>query len=152
MSASVTMRTSLRCQSPAKLSPQTGSLPSHWDWTTIRIPAPEEGAAMDGLPIGDYALLSDCHSAALVSRDGSVDWLCFPRFDGPSLFCRLLDSGGGRFAITPTGEFQARRRYADETMVLETTFTTTGGAAVLTDAMAVGPDERGHELGKNSPG
>jgi GH15 family glucan-1,4-alpha-glucosidase len=107
---------------------------------------------MDGLPIGDYALLSDCHSAALVSRDGSVDWLCFPRFDGPSLFCRLLDSGGGRFAITPTGEFQTRRRYADETMVLETTFTTTGGAAVLTDAMAVGPDERGHELGKNSPG
>jgi GH15 family glucan-1,4-alpha-glucosidase len=107
---------------------------------------------MDGLPIGDYALLSDCHSAALVSRNGSVDWLCFPRFDGPSLFCRLLDSGGGSFAIRPAGDFHARRRYADETMVLETTFTTSEGAAVLTDAMAVGSDERGHELGKNSPG
>ncbi len=107
---------------------------------------------MDGLPIGDYALLSDCHSAALVSRDGSVDWLCFPRFDGPSVFCRLLDPAGGRFAIRPAGEFQARRRYADETMVLETTFTTSGGAAVLTDAMAVGLNERGHGLGVGSPG
>ena len=107
---------------------------------------------MDSLPIGDYALLSDCRSAALVSRDGSVDWLCFPRFDGPSVFCRLLDPGGGRFAIRPAGEFQARRRYLDQTMVLETTFTTEGGTAVLTDAMAIGRNERGHALGADSPG
>ena len=80
---------------------------------------------MDSLPIGDYALLSDCRSAALVSRDGSVDWLCFPRFDAPSVFCRLLDAAGGRFAIRPAGEFQVSRRYVDQTMVLETTFTTT---------------------------
>ena len=106
---------------------------------------------MDSLPIGDYALLSDCRSAALVSRDGSVDWLCFPRFDGPSVFCRLLDPSGGRFAIRPAGEFQTRRRYVDQTMVLETTFTTESGTAVLTDAMAVGRNERGHDLGAHSP-
>jgi GH15 family glucan-1,4-alpha-glucosidase len=81
-----------------------------------------------------------------------VDWLCFPRFDGPSVFCRLLDPVGGRFAIRPMGEFQASRRYADQTMVLETSFTTAGGTAVLTDAMAVGRNERGHELGAGSPG
>jgi GH15 family glucan-1,4-alpha-glucosidase len=107
---------------------------------------------MESLPIGDYALLSDCRSAALVSRDGSVDWLCFPRFDGPSVFCRLLDPAGGRFAIRPAGEFRASRRYADQTMVLETTFTTPGGAAVLTDALALGRNERGHALGAGSPG
>jgi GH15 family glucan-1,4-alpha-glucosidase len=66
---------------------------------------------MDSLPIGDYALLSDCRSAALVSREGSVDWLCFPRFDGTSLFCRLLDPAGGHFRIRPAGEFQVSRRY-----------------------------------------
>jgi GH15 family glucan-1,4-alpha-glucosidase len=106
---------------------------------------------MGSLPIGDYALLSDCRSAALVSRDGSVDWLCFPRFDGPSVFCRLLDPTGGHFGIRPAGEFQATRRYLDQTMVLETTFTTQAGTGVLTDAMAVGRNERGHDLGANSP-
>jgi GH15 family glucan-1,4-alpha-glucosidase len=106
---------------------------------------------VDSLPIGDYALLSDCRSAALVSRDGSVDWLCIPRFDGPSVFCRLLDPAGGHFAIRPATEFRASRRYLDQTMVLETTFTTTGGSAVLTDALAVGRNERGHDLGTHSP-
>ena len=103
------------------------------------------------LPIADYALLSDCRSAALVSRDGSVDWLCFPRFDGPSVFCRLLDPAGGFFSIRPVGEFKVSRKYVDRTMVLETTFTTAGGTAILTDALAVGPNERGHELGAHSP-
>jgi alpha,alpha-trehalase len=107
---------------------------------------------MNSLPIGEYALLSDCRSAALVSRDGSVDWLCFPRFDGPSIFCRLLDPAGGRFSIRPVGEFQVSRRYVDQTLVLETTFTTAHGTAVLTDAFAVGRNERGHQLGAQSPG
>jgi alpha,alpha-trehalase len=106
---------------------------------------------MASLPIGDYALLSDCRSAALVSRHGSVDWLCFPRFDGPSVFCRLLDPAGGRFAIRPAAEFRASRRYLDQTMVLQTTFSTADGTAVLTDALAVGRDERGHQLGTHSP-
>jgi GH15 family glucan-1,4-alpha-glucosidase len=112
----------------------------------------KKGLAMDGLPIADHALLSDCRSAALVSREGSVDWLCFPRFDGPSVFCRLLDPSGGHFAIRPAGEFGVQRRYVDQTMVLETTFTTTSGTAVLTDAMALGRNERGHALGSDSPG
>jgi GH15 family glucan-1,4-alpha-glucosidase len=107
---------------------------------------------MDSLPIGEYALLSDCRSAALVSRHGSVDWLCAPRFDGPSVFCRLLDPAGGHFAIRPAGEFQVSRRYVDQTLALETTFTTAGGTAVLTDALAVGRNERGHHLGAQSPG
>ncbi len=107
---------------------------------------------MNSLPIGEYALLSDCRSAALVSRDGSVDWLCFPRFDGPSVFCRLLDPAGGHFSIRPAGEFQVSRRYVDQTLVLETTFTTARGTAVLTDALAVGRNERGHHLGAHSPG
>ena len=107
---------------------------------------------MDSLPIGEYALLSDCRSAALVSRDGSVDWLCFPRFDAPSVFGRLLDPAGGHFAIRPAGEFEVSRRYVDQTLVLETTFTTASGTAVLTDALAIGRNERGHQLGARSPG
>ena len=107
---------------------------------------------MESLPINDYALLSDCRSAALVSRDGSVDWLCFPRFDSPAVFARILDSGGGHFWIRPAGEFQASRAYADQTMALETTFVTAAGTAVLADAMAVGCNERGHSLGAGSPG
>jgi GH15 family glucan-1,4-alpha-glucosidase len=77
---------------------------------------------MDGLPIGDYALLSDCPSAALVSRFGSVDWLCLPRFDAPSVLARILDPGGGHFAIRPDSKFDARRAYVDQTMMLQTTF------------------------------
>ena len=107
---------------------------------------------MDSLPIGDYALLSDCRTAALVSRVGSVDWLCCPRFDAPAVFARLLDPDGGHFAIRPAGDFQASRAYVDQTMVLETTFGTQAGTAVLTDAMAVGRNDRGHHLGAASPG
>jgi GH15 family glucan-1,4-alpha-glucosidase len=74
------------------------------------------------LPIAEYGLISDCHSAALVSRAGSVDWLCFPRFDRPSVFARLLDESAGHFSIRPAGDAEIVRRYADRTMVLETTF------------------------------
>jgi GH15 family glucan-1,4-alpha-glucosidase len=107
---------------------------------------------MESLPIGDYALLSDCRSAALVSRAGSVDWLCFPRFDSAAVFARILDPQGGHFAIRPAGDFHSSRAYAGQTMALETTFTTAAGIVVLTDAMAVGRNERGHDLGSGSPG
>jgi GH15 family glucan-1,4-alpha-glucosidase len=104
------------------------------------------------LAIADYALLSDCRSAALVSRGGSVDWLCFPRFDGRSVFARLLDEDAGHFAIRPASQARASRRYLDQTMVLETTFRTSTGTAVLVDAMAIGHGDRGHQLGAGSPG
>jgi GH15 family glucan-1,4-alpha-glucosidase len=99
------------------------------------------------LPIGDYALLSDCRSAALVSASGSVDWLCFPRFDGPSVFARLLDAAAGHWSIQPVGEFQTSRTYREDTMLLQTTFHTPTGVATVVDALAVGRNDRGHELG-----
>ncbi len=107
---------------------------------------------MSNVPIAEYALLSDCRSAALVSRAGSVDWLCFPRFDGPAVFARLPDEQAGHWSICAAGSFEVSRRYLERTLVLETTFHTPTGSAVLVDAMAIGRNERGHELGANSPG
>jgi alpha,alpha-trehalase len=104
---------------------------------------------MSHLPIADYALLSDCRSAALVSKGGSIDWLCFPRFDSPSVFARILHDTAGHWSIRPVAgtTYEATRRYVDDTMLLETTFTTGTGSVTLTDALAVGRNERGHELG-----
>src|SRR5436190_975247 len=107
---------------------------------------------MSNLPIAEYALLSDCRSAALVSRTGSIDWLCFPRFDGPSVFARLLDEQAGHWSIQAVGTTEVSRHYIDATMVVESRFTTPTGTAVLVDAMAIGRNERGHELGVASPG
>jgi GH15 family glucan-1,4-alpha-glucosidase len=101
--------------------------------------------------IADHALLSDCRSAALVTKDGSVDWLCFPRFDGPAVFARLLDDDAGHWSIRPVGDANTSRRYVDRAMVLETTFTTSSGTVVLTDALATGVDETVHQLGAGSP-
>jgi alpha,alpha-trehalase len=106
---------------------------------------------MSKVPIGAHALLSDCHSAALVTADGSVDWLCLPRFDSPSVFGRLLDDAAGHWSIRPAGKYTTRRRYLDRTLVLETTFRAGSGAVVLTDALATGADNRGHMLGSGAP-
>src|SRR6266536_4488856 len=103
------------------------------------------------IPIGDYALLSDRHSAALVSRAGSVDWLCLPRFDSSSVFARLLGDEAGHWSITAPGATEVSRRYLDRTMVLETTFSTPTGDLTVVDALAMGAGNRGHELGIGTP-
>jgi GH15 family glucan-1,4-alpha-glucosidase len=106
---------------------------------------------MSSTPIADHALLSDRHSAALVTRAGSVDWLAFPRFDSPSVFGRLLGEQAGHWQVQPTGDWTSSRRYVDNALVLETTFSTGSGTLVVTDAMALGPDNGGHRLGKDVP-
>jgi GH15 family glucan-1,4-alpha-glucosidase len=88
--------------------------------------------------IGDYAIIGDCRTAALVSSDGSIDWLCLPHFSGPSVFAALLDpERGGCFSIRPQGEFRATRRYLGSTPVLETTFETDTGAVRVLDCIPV---------------
>ena len=87
--------------------------------------------------IGDYAVIGDGRSAALVSHRGSVDWLCWPRFDSPSFFARVLDPDGGHWRIGPVGDHEVTRRYLEDSNVLETRYRTAGGAAVLTDLMPV---------------
>jgi GH15 family glucan-1,4-alpha-glucosidase len=93
-------------------------------------------------PISDYALIGDCRSAGLVSREGSLDWLCLPRFDSPSVFAALLDAReGGRFSIRPVGEYSSERRYLANTNVLEIVFRTPTGACALRDLMSVSSEE-----------
>ena len=106
---------------------------------------------MSATAIGDHAMLSDRHSSALVDRAGSVEWLTCSRFDSPSVFARLLDPEAGHWQIQPTGPWTSERRYLDRTLVLETTFTTPNGTLVLTDLLAMGPDNKGHRLGRNVP-
>ena len=97
-------------------------------------------------PIRDYALIGDAHTAALVASDGSVDWLCWPRFDSPAVFCRLLDRGkGGRFRVGPAGRAASTRSYVEGTNVLATVFSTDAGRFRLTDLMPVERLNRSHE-------
>jgi GH15 family glucan-1,4-alpha-glucosidase len=87
--------------------------------------------------IEDYALIGDCHTAALVSLDGSIDWLCWPRFDSPACFAALLGSAdNGRWRVAPRGPIsRIARRYRDNTLILETVFETDQGTAALIDFM-----------------
>lgn len=95
------------------------------------------------LPLERYALVGDCRTAALVSDCGSIDWLCAPAFDSPSVFGRVLDADrGGHFSIRPDGRFGSRSAYMGHSAALETTFCTESGTFVLTDFMplAKGPE------------
>ena len=93
-------------------------------------------------PIAEYAIIGDTRSAALISLQGSIDWLCWPRFDSRSIFGRILDHDrGGYFSIQPAVPFTPKRRYLDRTNVLETTFQTESGVARLLDLMPVMREE-----------
>ena len=84
-------------------------------------------------PIEDYALIGNLCTTALVDRDGSIDWLCVPRFDSAACFASILgDDKNGRWLLAPQGEIkQVRRRYSDHTLILETEFVTDSGAVTV---------------------
>ena len=89
------------------------------------------------LPIEDYAMIGDCHTAALVSKQGSIDWLCLPHFDSPACFAALLGTPeNGHWSVSPAEPIRSiRRRYCDDSLILETEFVTQNGAARLVDCM-----------------
>ncbi len=92
-------------------------------------------------PISEYGVIGDMHSAALVSADGSIDWLCFPRFDSPSVFAALVDDAdGGYFRIRPVGDFRSEHSYQRDSNILAAEFRTDSGVATLTDFMPVCDD------------
>jgi GH15 family glucan-1,4-alpha-glucosidase len=102
----------------------------------------QDGRSKSYSPISDHAIIGDCRSAALISRDGSIDWLCWPRFDSPSLFAALLDDArGGRFRVSPVGVVRVERLYLPDTNVLETVFHTPTGVAALRDLMPVATEQ-----------
>jgi alpha,alpha-trehalase len=91
-------------------------------------------------PIAEYGFLSDCRTCALVAPNGSVEWLCLPQFDSPSVFGAILDRGAGMFRLAPDGVYvPAARRYLPGTMVLETSWGSRGGWIIVRDALLIGP-------------
>jgi GH15 family glucan-1,4-alpha-glucosidase len=99
------------------------------------------------LPIAEYGVIGDLHTAAIVGTNGSIDWFCYPRFDSPSVFAGILDDGkGGRFQIAPVREeVTCKQLYIPDTNILLTRFLTADGVSEVTDFMPVGPpDENYH--------
>ena len=94
------------------------------------------------LPLERYGLIGECGTAALVSDDGSIDWLPLPRFDADPIFGRILDPEAGHFSVRPREEFTVTRRYLPDTPVLATTFVTASGRGTLYDFFAAEEFER----------
>ncbi|MEU0552156.1 glycoside hydrolase family 15 protein [Micromonospora sp. NPDC005979] len=107
---------------------------------------------MQTAKISDHGFLADGRSAALVDHSGSVNWWCPGRFDAPSVFARLIGEDAGHWSIRPeTDDFTVERSYLDDTLVLRTVFHTAGGEVELTDALALEPGAREHDIGHRSP-
>src|SRR4051794_10935212 len=104
-------------------------------------------------PIADYAFLSDCEVTALVAPSGSVEWMCLPRMDSPSVFGTVLDRDAGSFRVGPEGvQVPAARRYLPGTMVLETSWDARGGWIVVRDVLLIGPwHHQGDRSGTHRP-
>src|ERR1022692_339035 len=109
--------------------------------TRTKASPPQSAAAPSPFPpIADYAFLSDCHTGLLMAPDGSVNWLCVPRFDAPSVFGTLLDRQAGDFRFGPFGiNVPTARIYEPGTNILLTTWKTTSGWAIVRDALILGP-------------
>jgi alpha,alpha-trehalase len=132
-------RTARASQNAPSAEPRLSISPARWDGSST-FP-----------PIADYAFLSDCHTGALVAPDGSVEWLCLPRFDGASVFGALLDRGAGSFRLAPYGvDVPAGRRYEPGTNVLETTWMTPTGWLVVRDALTIGDWHPGETAGRHT--
>ncbi len=102
--------------------------------------------------ISDYGVIGNCRTAALVSKSGSIDWCCFPKFDSEAFFSRLIDpETDACFLLRPDGEFRSRQAYVEDTNILETTFETDSGRVRLTDCISVTQEyKRRHELWPNT--
>ena len=115
-----------------------------------------KGAADHGIwisafpPIGDYAFLSDCETAALVAPNGNVEWMCIPRLDSPSVFASILHRDAGSFRVGPADvNVPAGRRYIPGTMVLETSWETRMGWVIVRDVLSIGPWHHEHERSRS---
>ena len=107
----------------------------------MRSLAPDDSVGSSAFPpIADYGFLSDCETTALVAPDGSVEWMCLPRMDSPSVFGAILDRDAGAFRLGPADvAVPAARRYLPGTMVLETSWGTRGGWLIVRDVLLIGP-------------
>jgi len=118
---------------------------------SLAVEHPARSGSTEQPPIRDYGFLSDCHSAALVDAQGSIDWWCVPRFDSPSVLGRLLDPAAGHWLLRPEARSTSSRSYVGDTLVLRTVFHTTDGDIAVTDALALEHGARGHDIGRCSP-